>query len=297
MELSLLMKFRICAAMGLGVVLIGILAWPLAAPLDPFGVVSVPAGAGPIVLAVLALLTGLLAYFAAWPFGREIGILAVPAGLAVWAIRSNNIANLIQINPTVSQRQELFSAIRWEGVFWLAIVAAGFLGVLLGQVISRAKNITVKNTGKSQPKINVCLSAAIAIIASVIIVWFFIGIFAQDVRVLDSKLGPLVAQPPIGQIVFAVLVSFGIAGFIVKVFLDAGYIWPTTASIFVTAFAVSNYARGGGLEHLAQNWPAVFFPNAASSILPLQMVAFASIGSVAGFWLGIRYMHWRKHGV
>ncbi|MHC4635801.1 MAG: hypothetical protein ACYSYU_11425 [Planctomycetota bacterium] len=44
MELSLLMKFRICAAMGLGVVLIGILAWPLAAPLDPFGVVSVPAG-------------------------------------------------------------------------------------------------------------------------------------------------------------------------------------------------------------------------------------------------------------
>ncbi len=61
MELSLLMKFRICVVMGLGVVLIGILAWPLAAPLDPFGVVSIPAGTGSIVLAVLALLTGLAA--------------------------------------------------------------------------------------------------------------------------------------------------------------------------------------------------------------------------------------------
>jgi hypothetical protein len=291
------MKFRICVAMGLGVVLIGILAWPLAAPLDPFGVVSVPAGAGSIVLVVLALFTGLSAYFAAWPFGREIGILAVPAGLAVWAIRSNNMANLIQTNPAISQRQELFMAIRWEAVFWLAIVAAGFLGVLLGQMISRAKNITVKNTEESQSKINACLSAAIAVIASAIIAWFFIGIFAQDVRMLDNKLGYLMAQPPIGQIVFAVLVSYGIAGFVVKVFLDAGYIWPAIASIFVTAFAVIDYTRGGGLEHLSQNWPAVFFPKAASSILPLQMVAFASIGSVAGFWLGIRYMHWRKHGV
>ncbi|MHC4115670.1 MAG: hypothetical protein ACYSSL_10205, partial [Planctomycetota bacterium] len=127
--------------------------------------------------------------------------------------------------------------------------------------------------------------------------WFSIGIFAQDVRALDHKLGVLMAQPPIGQIVFAVVVSYGIAGFIVKAFLDASYIWPTIASIFVTVFAVKDYVRGGGLEHLAQNWPAVFFPNVASSILPLQMVAFASIGSVAGFWLGIRYMHWRKHGV
>jgi hypothetical protein len=248
-----------------------------------------------MILVALALLTGLAAYFAAWPFGREIGILAVPAGLAVWAIRSNNIANLIQINPGILQRKELFNAIRWEPVFWLAIIAAGFLGVLLGQMIYGAK--TIKNTEDAQPKINVCLSAVIAVIASVIIAWFSIGIFAQDVRVLDGKLGYLVAQPPIGQIVFAVVVSYGIAGFVVKVFLNAGYIWPAISSIFVTAFAVSNYVRGDMLEHLVQNWPAVFFPNAASTILPLQMVAFASIGSVAGFWLGIRYIHWRKHGV
>ena len=39
MELSWPMKLRIAAAAGVGVVLIGIVGWPLAVPTDPFGAV------------------------------------------------------------------------------------------------------------------------------------------------------------------------------------------------------------------------------------------------------------------
>ncbi len=103
------------------------------------------------------------------------------------------------------------------------------------------------------------------------------------------------AQPTVGQIVFAVLVSFGLAAFVVKRFLHASYIWPTIASALVTAFAISIYVKKDVLQYLVQNWPAAFFSNAVISILPVQMVAFGTLGSIIGYWAAVRYDYWRKH--
>lgn len=298
MELSLQMKLRIAAAAAAGVGLIGFLAWPVAAPPEPFGAVSVLVGGisfgGAITLAILAFLAGLLAYFLSWPYGREIGVLAVPAGLAVWAVRCGDMAGLTQLNPTLAQRQELFALLKWEPVFWLAIVAAGFAGVLLGRKISDSPNPN-KPEEKADCKSNIYLKAAIALVGSGLIAQFCIGIFAQDIRVFDDKLGSLVAQPAVGQIVFAVLVSFGIAAFVVKKFLNASYIWPTIASAFVTVYVASIYARQDTLQYLVQRWPTVFFPNAVISILPVQIVAFGALGSIAGYWLAVRYNYWREY--
>ena len=291
------MKLRIAAAVAAGVIIIGILAWPLAEPADPFGAVlagTVSFG-GATTLAGLAALAGFIAYFLSWPYGREIGILAVPSGLAIWAVRSGSMAGLMQQNPTLAQRQALFAAIKWEPIFWLAIVAAGFFGVLLAQKISQPKPESDKPGGKSNPSINIYLSAAIALVGSVLIAQFCIGIFARDVGMFDNKIGPVVAQPTAGQIVFAVLVSFGIAAFVVKKFLKAGYIWPIIASSFVTAFVSTTYVKPNALQLLVQHWPAVFFSNAGASILPVQMVAFGTLGSIIGYWLAVRYSYWRKH--
>ena len=312
MELSWLMKLRIAVAAATGVILIGILGWPLAAPAESFG--AVLAGAislgGAIALAGLAVLAGFIAYFLSWPYGREIGILAVPSGLALWAMRSGSVAGLMQLNPTLPQRQALLATLKWEPIFWLAVVAAGFLGVLLGQKILQPKSGPDKPQQKPNSRINMYLSAAIALVGSVLIAQFCIGIFARDLKVFDNKLGSVVAQPTVGQIVFAVLVSFGIAAFVVKKFLKAGYIWPIIASAFVTgfvivwpavvsaiarAFNISTYAKQDVLQHLVQHWPAVFFSNAVASILPVQMVVFGTLGSIAGYWLAVRYNYWRKH--
>ncbi len=289
MELSWLMKLRITAAVAIGVVLMGFLAWPSVAPGEPFGLVSVPAFGGIIIIGSLAFIVGFIAYFLSWPYGRELGILAVPSGMAVWALRSGSLANMMQLNPTLGQRYKLFTMLRWEPIFWLALIAIGFAGVLLGQEISG------KRPQKSPKKSNAYLNKVIALMGSVLIAQFLIGVFAQDVRMADSKLGSVVAQPATGQIAFAVLVSFAMTGFLVKKFLNTNYIWPAIASALVTGFAVVTYIKLDVLQHLVQQWPTVFFSNAVTSILPVQMVSFGALGSVAGYWLAIRYDYWRKH--
>jgi hypothetical protein len=296
MELSLLMRLRIAAAVATGVVLIGILAWPLAASSGPLAAVRAsdigPGGA--ITLVVLAFLTGFIAYFVSWPYGREIGILAVPSGLAIWAVRSGSMTTLMQLNPTAAQRQALFTTFKWDSIFWLVIVAAGFAGVLLGQKILSSPR-PPETQKKSNSKPTQYLSAIIALAVSAFIAQFCIRIFAQDVKIFDNRLGSVMAQPSVGQILFAVLISFKIAAFVVKKFLDVSYIWPAIATVLVTAFAASTYAKQEVLQYLVKTWPAAFFTNSVISILPLQIVAFGTLGSIAGYWMAVRYRYWRKH--
>jgi hypothetical protein len=298
MELSWVMKLRIAAAAATGVLLIGILAWPLALSPDPISAVrasDISMGAS-VTLVVLAFLTGLIAYFASWPHGREIGILAVPSGLTIWAVRSGSMTSLMQLYPSVEQRQTIFSAFKWGSVFWFVLVAAGFIGVLLGQkIISNPRSAAKQKASNSNPA--QYLSAIIALAGSVFIAQFCIGIFARDVSLPDPKLGAIMAQPSIGQIVFAVFISFGIAAFIVKKFLDVSYIWPAIATVLLTIFAVSNYARQDVLQYFVQQWPAAFFVNSVISILPVQIVALGTLGSIAGYWMAIRYSYWRKHEI
>jgi hypothetical protein len=289
MELSLLMKLRIGAAMAVGVVLVGILAWQMAGPSEPAGAIG---GDGATILILLAFVAGLGAYFVSWPYGRQIGVLAAPSGLAVWAVRSGSMTTLMQLNPTVTQRQEVLAVLRWEPVFWLLIVAAGFAGVLLGEKI-RPGMALKKTHGKHNFKSGKYLNMVVALIGSGLIAQFCIRILAQDISMSDSRWGSVMSQPAVGQIVFGVLVSFGLAAFLVKKFLDASYIWPTIAAALVTAVAVTLYVKQ--MQHVVQGWPAAFFSNAVVSILPVQMVAFGALGSIAGYWMAVRYSYWRKH--
>ena len=311
MELSWPMKLRITAAMVTGVILLGVLGWPLAAPPDPLGVVSLLSGGisfgDVIILLALGFLAGLIGYFLSWPYGREIGVLAAPSGLAVWAIRTGSMAGLMQLNPSLAQRQAIFATLKWEPLFWLGIVAAGFGGVLLGQKIhskheqvetpAPASSGTGRGSGqkKSNSKANISINAAIALMGTVLIAQFFIGLFAQDIRIFDNKLGSVVAQPTVGQIAFAVVVSFGLVAFVFKKFLDVGHIWPTIASALITAFGITTYVRQDVLQHLIGHHPAAFFSHSIISILPVQMVAFGTLGAIAGYWLAVRYSFWQKH--
>jgi hypothetical protein len=290
MELSLPMKLRIAAAAAIGVLLIGILAWPFK---EPFSAVEAMGSRGAVVLVVLAFVAGFIGYFVSWPFGREIGILAVPSGLAIWAVRSGSMAGLIQLNPTTAQRQELVASFKWEPFFWLIVVAAGFAGVLIAQKLVPNKNLATQEKSKLGPA--KYLNVIIAFACSGFIAQFCIRIVAQDVRVSGGAVGSVIGQPALGQVVFAVLVSFGCAAFVAKKFFNAGYIWPSISSAFVTAVMASIYAKN--IPYLVQNWPAAFFSNSVISVLPVQMVAFGTLGSIAGYWMAIRYEYWRKHEI
>jgi hypothetical protein len=303
------MKLRITAAAAAGILLIGILGWPIAAPQEPFGIVSLPGLWGGFVLIILAFFTGVLGYFFSWPYGREIGILAVPAGLCVWAVRAGSIASVIQQHPSLAERQTFFSALRWESFFWLAVVGAGFLGVLLVHKLisngTQKKSIPkgIERTGNPETRrgLNVPVpqgvNVMIAVVSSIVIAHIFISMLAQDVRLPDKWLGYVVAQPAKGQIVFAVLAGFCVAAFVVKKFLDSSYVWPASASVLLMFYACFRYARPEVLRYLAQEHPANFFSSALICILPVQMVALAAIGSVAGYWLAVRFNYWREHEI
>ena len=88
--------------------------------------------------------------------------------------------------------------------------------------------------------------------------------------------------------------AFGIAAFMVKRVLNASCIWPIIAGPFVTAFSINSYVKYDILQNLVKHLPAVFFPNAVSAILPIQIVAFGTLGSIAGFWMAVRYDYWRQ---
>jgi hypothetical protein len=294
MELSWSMKLRIAAVVAIGVVLIGILAWPLAAPPDPLMPVRVGniSLGGAAILVLLAFMVGLIAYFVSWPYGREIGILAAPSGLGVWAVRSGSMAQLIQLNPTVGQRQTLFTALKWEPFFWLLIVAAGFAGVLLAQKIW-PKSQADKIQADANHKKNKYLNVIIGLIGSGFIIQLCVKIFAQDIM---TSYNAHVAQPAVGQIVFAILVSFGFTAFIAKKFLNISYIWSIIAGALVTTFTIITYTKQDVLLHLVGRYPATFFPNVVISILPVQMIAFGTLGSIAGYWLSVRYSNHQKNG-
>lgn len=280
-ELSWSVKLKVAATLLAGAILIGFLA-PLRKPAELVGAVSLPALGGKIILVGLAVLAGFIGYFISRPYGREIGVLAVPFGLSLWAVRYGNMAELMRLNPTLAQRQGLFAALKWEPIFWLFIVAAGFAGMFIGQKI-----LPKSAPNKSQMKTpltskNIYLNAIITVILSIFIAQFCIGVLAQGVRI-----GSIVGQPAVGQIVFAVLVSFGIIGFLFKKFLDTSYIWPTIASALVTGFIIITKVKQDTLQHLIEHYPPVFFSNAVISILPVQMVAFGTLGSIAGYWLAV----------
>ena len=296
MELSWLMKLRIAIVAAIGVALVGYAAWPWGNPPDPYGSILVKAiGTSSIVtLFIMAFLAGLIAYFAAWPYGKEIGVLAVPFGLAVWAIRAGTVGGLMQFNPTIEQRQVIFSTLRWEPLFWLVVVVVGFGGVALGQKIrtsAKRQESSEKKTLKSSDSFNIIL----AFLLSCIIAYIGIRVLAQDIRIYDSRASVVTAQPAVGQVAFAVFISFGVAAFVIKKFLNVGYIMPIVAGAALTALSITIYIKQESFEYLVEQWPAIFFSNTVIAVLPVQMIAFGALGSVAGYWMAFRYDYWRKH--
>jgi len=291
-ELSWPVKLRIAAAAAVGIVLIAIAGWPLVKPDDPFAALSLLTGSvtvsDAIILTALAFFAGGIAYFLAWPHGREIAILAVPAGLAVCALRAGNMTELVEQNPTPPLREHLFNTISYEPFFWLALVAAGFAGVLVAHKLHPATaEQTDPKPASAKPR---PLLLVVSFAASVVLAELLVGLLALDVTIPDGRLGSVVGQPATAQIAFAVLVSFGLIAFAAKAFLKVGYIVPALASAFVTAFSVMFYMKTGPLEYLCSHWPAVFFIRPAFAILPIQMVAFGTLGAVAGYWLAIKYI-------
>jgi len=292
-------SLRVTAVLAVGAGLIGVLCWPLIAPVTPFGAVALIQGqitlGDVVIVAFLALLAGFAAYFAAWPLGRHIAVLAAPAGLAVWAVKSGSMADVFRAGPAAAlQRQQIYESLKWEGFLWLAVVLVGFAGMLLAHLLAARKLETAGTPQKPKPIMTTAVNGLLAVLVSMVAGWICIGLFARDVQMPDAQLGLVHAQPAVAQIAFAAFASLAIAAFAAKIILDADSIWPILGSAGLTYMTMNICGKARLLEYVAKQWPAAFFSKSAGAILPIQLIAFGAIGSVAGFWLAVYYRQWRK---
>lgn len=299
MELNWPLRLRIVAVAAMGIILIGIFGWRFAGQAEPYQVVSLKNISvwGVVVIGSLSVLTGFVGFFIAWPYGKEIGVIAVPFGLTVWAIRSGSIANYIQLHGTVEQRLAFFSYLRWEGFFWLAIVLLGFLGVQIGRGVVSKDEQDKKEVKKETKREGMYLNVGLGVLVCILISAILIAILALDIKEYDAQLGSVTAQPAKGQIVFALIVAFLAAGFAAKKIFDLHYTYPICGAALLTFFSFILYAKQSITAYLTENWAAGFFTNSLVSILPIQMVSLGVIGSIWGYWLAVRYNYWRKRRI
>lgn len=297
--MSWIVRLRIVAVMGVGVFLLGFIGGPIVSPTVPLGAVTLyevdVTFLQMVTCVILAFLAGLVGYFVAGSDGRAIGPVAVPAGLMVWAMRTGSMTSLMLTNHTLAERQAVYGAIRWEGLFWGALVLAGYFGVVMGSILPVGKNST---PGGFSPKINTnkVLSAVAAMVAAVIIGQLGVGMFAQDVKMFDSQLGTVIGQADTGQIGFAVIIAFGVAGFVAKKFLEVDHVFVAIATVVTAFVAITISSKPDILGHMVESWPVHFYPRAGGCILPLQYVAFGSLGAMAGYWSAVLVSGGQKNG-
>jgi len=299
MELSLLMKLRIAVVMVFGGLVLGVFGFSLLSPAHPEDAVTLYGGSitviDTIVYAVLCFFVTIISYAFSRPYGKRVAPLAVATGLSVVACRSGEMMTLLNVNHTVTQRVALYSALKWEGFYWLLPLFAAWCGMLVASRLIKMSPPPLPEADQSvNLKLNKKLAIAIAIAATIVIANFAIGIFAQDVRMFDRQVSFVVGQPATSQIAFAVIVAFGIAGFVVKRFLGFDYLICTVSACLLTLFAVVTCAKVEVLEHMAATWPAAFYSRAIIAVLPVQFVAFGALGSIIGYWSAVRFACWRK---
>ncbi len=289
-----LMRLRILAAMGVGAFLIGFLLWPKIAPADPLGAVTLYGGdfsTADILLCLLAsLIAGAGGCLLAYPYGKTVGLLAVPTGLAVWTFQSGSVRSLLLTHASFEQRLAVYQFLRVETLFWLSLLLCGAAGIrLVSRFLPPAKIPKIPGTSSKKKKPNRTVSILAAVVISIVTVQSTVGLFAQDVRYPDAQIGSVTGQPGNRQIAFAVLASFALAAAAIKYLLDCEHYWAVLAGPILYFIAVSASCSPKMLQYMTETWAVTFFPNTISAILPIQFIPFSAIGALAGEWIVVKY--------
>jgi hypothetical protein len=294
-----LLRIRIIAALSAGALIVGAVGYPLVRPEDPLGAISLFTGEismlHGVILIVLGFAAGVAGTLICYPFGRFLGPLSAPAGAAVLAMASGDMRQILLTNYAFQQRNAMYSFLRWELLFWLGICAAGYLGVLLTTKLMGTKTIITDDTLKPAGKSNYWVNCGIAAVAAAAIVYFTIGIFAQDIPQFDENLGAVMGHPGHRQIAFGVFVSVALAGFAAKQFLQVHYIPAILGASAVYILTYTKFIGSDTLAYMVKTHSICFFTNSIFAILPIQFAPFAVLGAITGFWISIFMKYRPKH--
>jgi hypothetical protein len=281
--------------LALGVVVLGIFCWPYVHPADPLGAFTL-ANFGfktALILAAISFFIGFIAYFLSWPWGWQIGVVAVPAGMATWALRGGTLAAITQKNFDAAYRLHVYQNLTYEPVVWFALAICGYFGVLAAANFVKSSAVALDTLDSPNTK-SIPIQIG-GLIASAVIAVISLSILVRDVSYPDLQYHSVIGQPANLQITLSCLLAFGLAAFTVKLLLGVGYIWPAISTVAIGIYAVKIGANPQVLDYMSTHWPPVFYTNALHSILPIQIIPFGIIGSVWGYWGAVRLIYWQKH--
>jgi hypothetical protein len=293
-----LLRLRILAALTAGALIVAAIGYPLVQPEDPLGAISLFTGEISVVsgaiLIGLGFAAGIVGTLVCQPLGGALGPFAAPAGVATLAMTSGGLRQLLLTHHTLDQRNAMYAGLRWELLFWLAVCAAGYLGSYLTAKLISGK-ADAEKTPEIEKKANYWTNCGIAAVIAAAIVYFTIGIFAQDIRQIDENLGFVVGHPGSRQIAFGVFAAVGIAGFAAKHLLDTHFIPVVVGAAMIYIGMFSKYIGSDTLAYMVKTWPIDFFPNSIYAILPIQFAPFAIFGAMTGYWISVYLRYHAEH--
>ena len=290
MELSWISRIKITIVVALGVLVYAVAFWNWFEPADPYGAVVFSFGFSKLaVLMAVGFGLGLVSYFIGWPFGRQIGVLAVPAGICAIGIRSGSVFNMVLHTSGEAGRVAIYRTLWWDGAIWVLLAAAGYLGVLAGEKIKRSEVVALDGGPKKDSVIN----AIIAFVISVVIGGLLVSMFVRDVSYADERVKAVVGQAANLQVNLGVMFALGLTAFAIKYGLNASWVWSGLATAVIPAIAM-NVKGQKTAGYMTANWPAAFNSNSILCVLPVQMTGWGILGAVIGYWLAVRFKHWQQ---
>lgn len=313
MHTPIRIKLRVGIVLLMSLLVFFLIGWPAVKPAHQAQPLTILFHDSPgqvlLKLTAMVLLTSILALVLAGPHRGHIAAVAVPAGLCVWAVLSQNVDSLLRANAGAADRTSMYYRFALEACIW-------FMAVLLGAVIPRiATGICPApapdtNTGPAAAKsgkvgllkgfalgnpsvrllLAFLLSCAVAIVLLKVLArsgtaWY--GQYSQS-RVATA--------PAMKQVVFATAAAFGLAVFGAHQVFNARLACFIPVPLVLAVLAYLNAARQTTSQPLTDA-AASFVPasSAFATILPLQYIAVGSLAVLAGYWFSVRAHRLRQH--
>lgn len=271
------------------------LGWAWVAPVEADAVFTLVRYSDPglIVLVAVALtvvssvLGALIGKVAAVPFGA----LAAPVGLCTWVLHSKGLDRLLLEYHDNAQRSDLFRGFLGEVVLWSGLV---LLSYFIPMWISKMKHTDPglpgeKETKKTEDKTEKSsLFNTISGVGLVCLVSFLLlKVLTQSTKTLagESPAITVITAPKIGQVLFAIYVSFFIGAWCVKHLFHVPT-WSLLVGPAIVAFASYWLAAQIILpQTIIEQAPAFVKPSVNFAMaLPLQMIAVGSLAILIAHW-------------